>query len=213
MNMFQNKGEIVHMEVVGMASLKGSETHKNLMCAFAGESQARNRYTFYASIAKKQGYPLIEKTFTLTANQEQMHAKIFFQYLSEEFNGEEIEIDAAYPVDIYQENTLQNILASVTAETHEHQEIYPAFAEVAKKEGFNQIAATFNMIAKIEETHSQRFAAIAKDMQNDTLFTKPTPVAWHCEVCGHIHYGVAAPAICPVCKHAKGYFKAEAANN
>ena len=84
---------------------------------------------------------------------------------------------------------------------------------MAKKEGFNQIAATFNMIAKIEETHSQRFAAIAKDMQNDTLFTNPTPVAWHCEVCGHIHYGVAAPAICPVCKHAKGYFKAEAANN
>ena len=168
---------------------------------------------FMPQLQKNKVIPLIEKTFTLTANQEQMHAKIFFQYLSEEFNGEEIEIDAAYPVDIYQENTLQNILASVTAETHEHQEIYPAFAEVAKKEGFNQIAATFNMIAKIEETHSQRFAAIAKDMQNDTLFTKPTPVAWHCEVCGHIHYGVAAPAICPVCKHAKGYFKAEAANN
>lgn len=196
-----------------MASLQGTETHKNLMRAFAGESQARNRYTFYASIAKKQGYPLIEQTFTLTANQEQMHAKIFFQYLAEEFNGSEIEIDAAYPVDLYQENTLQNILASVTAETHEHEEVYPAFAEVAKQEGFNQIAASFKMIAEIEKTHSQRFAAIAEEMKTDTLFTKATPVAWHCQVCGHIHYGVAAPALCPVCKHAKGYFKPDAVQN
>ena len=196
-----------------MASLKGTETHKNLMRAFAGESQARNRYTFYAGIAQKQGYPLVADVFNYTAEQERMHGKIFFEYLAEEFNGEEIEIDAAYPVDLYQENTVKNLLASVAAESHEHEQVYPTFARVAKEEGFNQIAATFNMIAKIEETHSQRFAAIAKDMQNDTLFTKPTPVAWHCEVCGHIHYGVAAPAICPVCKHAKGYFKAEAANN
>ncbi len=192
-----------------MASLKGTETHKNLMRAFAGESQARNRYTFFAEIAKKQGYPLIEKTFLYTADQEQAHAKAFFEHLATEFNGEEIEIDAAYPVDYYQENTLQNLLASVEAEAHEHNEVYPAFAEVAKQEGFNQIAATFSMIAKIEEVHSQRFATIAKELKEETLFKKATPVAWHCEVCGHIHYGVAAPAICPVCKHAKGFFKAE----
>lgn len=192
-----------------MALLKGTETHKNLMRAFAGESQARNRYTFFAEIAKKQGYPLIEKTFLYTADQEQAHAKAFFEYLATEFNGEEIEIDAAYPVDYYQENTLQNLLASVEAEAHEHNEVYPAFAEVAKKEGFNQIAATFSMIAKIEEVHSKRFATIVKELKEETLFKKATPVAWHCEVCGHIHYGVAAPAICPVCKHAKGFFKAE----
>ncbi len=192
-----------------MASLKGTKTHKNLMRAFAGESQARNRYTFFAEIAKKQGYPLIEKTFLYTADQEQAHAKAFFEYLATEFNGEEIEIDAAYPVDYYQENTLQNLLASVEAEAHEHNEVYPAFAEVAKKEGFNQIAATFSMIAKIEEVHSKRFATIVKELKEETLFKKTTPVAWHCEVCGHIHYGVAAPAICPVCKHAKGFFKAE----
>lgn len=196
-----------------MASLKGTETHKNLMRAFAGESQARNRYTFYASIAKKQGYPLIEKVFTTTANQEQAHAKVFFKYLAEEFNGEEIQIDAAYPVDLYQEDTIQNLLASVTAEQHEHEEVYPSFAEVAKKEGFNQIAATFTMIAKIEEVHSQRFAAIAKELKDDTMFKKATPVAWHCDVCGHIHYGVSAPAICPVCKHAKGFFRADNSQN
>lgn len=192
-----------------MASLKGTETHKNLMRAFAGESQARNRYTFYASMAKKQGYPQIEKIFQFTADQEYMHAKIFFTYLAEEFNGTEIEIDAAYPVDLYQENTVQNLLASVAAETHEHEEIYPAFAEVAKKEGFNQISTTFNLIAKIEETHSKRFAVIAQELKDETIFKKATPVAWHCQVCGHIHYGVAAPAMCPVCKHAKGHFKAE----
>ena len=196
-----------------MASLKGTETHKNLMRAFAGESQARNRYTFYASIAKKQGYPLIEKVFTTTANQEQAHAKVFFQYLAEEFNGEEIQIDASYPVDLYQEDTIQNLLASVIAEQHEHEEVYPAFAEVAKKEGFNQIAATFTMIAKVEEVHSQRFATLAKELKDDTMFKKATPVAWHCDVCGHIHYGVAAPAICPVCKHAKGFFRADNSQN
>ena len=190
-----------------MASLKGTETHKNLMRAFAGESQARNRYTFYAGIAQKQGYPLVADVFNYTAEQERMHGKIFFEYLAQEFNGEEIEIDAAYPVDLYQENTVKNLLASVAAESHEHEQVYPTFARVAKEEGFNQIAASFNMIAKIEETHSRRFAKLAKELEDDTMFKKATPVAWECQVCGHIHYGVAAPTICPVCKHPKGYFK------
>ena len=189
-----------------MATLKGTETQKNLMRAFAGESQARNRYSFYASIARKQGYPLVADVFEYTAEQERMHGKVFFQYLAEEFNGEEIEIDAAYPVDLYQEQTIKNLLASVTAESHEHEEVYPSFAKVAKEEGFNQIAATFSMIAKIEETHSKRFAKLAKELEDETMFKKATPVAWECQVCGHIHYGVAAPTICPVCKHPKGYF-------
>ena len=190
-----------------MASLKGTETHKNLMRALAGESQARNRYTFYAGIAQKQGYPLVADVFNYTAEQERMHGKISFEYLAEEFNGEEIEIDAAYPVDLYQENTVKNLLASVAAESHEHEQVYPTFARVAKEEGFNQIAASFNMIAKIEEIHSKRFAKLAKELEDDTMFKKATPVAWECQVCGHIHYGVAAPTICPVCKHPKGYFK------
>lgn len=193
--------------VGNMASLKGTEIHKNLMRAFAGESQARNRYTFYAGIAQKQGYPLVADVFNYTAEQERMHGKIFFEYLAEEFNGEEIEIDAAYPVDLYQENTVKNLLASVAAESHEHEQVYPTFARVAKEEGFNQIAASFNMIAKIEEIHSKRFAKLAKELEDDTMFKKATPVAWECQVCGHIHYGVAAPTICPVCKHPKGYFK------
>ena len=112
-----------------MASLKGTETHKNLMRAFAGESQARNRYTFYAGIAQKQGYPLVADVFNYTAEQERMHGKIFFEYLAEEFNGEEIEIDAAYPVDLYQENTVKNLLASVAAESHEHEQVYPTLLE------------------------------------------------------------------------------------
>ncbi|MDE5977763.1 MAG: rubrerythrin family protein [Turicibacter sp.] len=192
-----------------MVSLKGTQTHKNLMRAFAGESQARNRYNFYEGIARKQGYPLIADVFKLTADQERMHGKIFFQYLAEEFNGEEIEIDATYPVDLYQENTVKNLLASVTAENHEHEEVYPEFAKIAKEEGFPQIAATFNMIAKIEETHAKRFAMLAKEFEEETLFKKETPIAWECQVCGHIHYGVSAPALCPVCKHPKGYFKAQ----
>ena len=166
-----------------MASLKGTETHKNLTRAFAGESQARNRYTFYAGIAQKQGYPLVADVFNYTAEQERMHGKIFFEYLAEEFNGEEIEIDAAYPVDLYQENTVKNLLASVAAESHEHEEVYPTFARVAKEEGFNQIAASFNMIAKIEEIHSKRFAKLAKELEDDTMFKKATPVAWECQVC------------------------------
>lgn len=189
-----------------MSSLKGTETHKNLMRAFAGESQARNRYTMYAGIARKQGYPLVGDVFDYTAEQERMHAKVFFKYLAEEFNGEEIEIDASYPVDLYQEETIKNLLASVAAESHEHEEVYPTFAKIAKEEGFNKISTTFSLIAKIEEVHSKRFAKLAKELEEDTLFKKATPVAWECQVCGHIHYGVSAPAICPVCQHQKGYF-------
>lgn len=189
-----------------MTSLKGTETHKNLMRAFSGESQARNRYTIYAGIARKQGYPLIEGVFNYTAEQERMHAKVFFEYLAEEFNGEEIEIEAAYPVDLYQEETIKNLLASVAAESHEHEEVYPTFAKIAKEEGFNKIATTFSLIAKVEEVHSKRFAKLAKELEEDTMFKKATPVAWECQVCGHIHYGVSAPAVCPICKHSKEHF-------
>ena len=192
-----------------MKSLVGTQTHKNLMKAFAGESQARNRYTFYGQVAKKQGYANIQKTFDLTATQEQMHAKIFFQFLAEEFNGQAIEIEADYPVDLYQEDTVRNLLASVVAETHEHEEIYPSFAKTAKDEGFPKIGSMFEMIAKIEEEHARRFAEIARELDDETFYKKSEPVAWHCQVCGHIHFGVSAPTLCPVCKHPKGHFQIE----
>ncbi|HAX73222.1 MAG TPA: rubrerythrin family protein [Firmicutes bacterium] len=192
-----------------MASLKGTETEKNLMRSFAGESQARTRYTLFATIAKEQGYPNIEQVFTLTANQELAHAKAFFKHLADEFNGTDIEFDAAYPVAFYEESTLENLKAAVKGETHEHVDVYPAFAEVAKNEGFPKVAATFNMIAKVEEQHAKRFAVIATQLEEGTLFKKSAPVAWHCEYCGHIHFGVSAPAVCPICMQKQGWFKVE----
>ena len=190
-----------------MASLRGTETEKNLMRGFAGESQARNRYTFYAKVANEQGYPLIENIFSLTAAQEHAHAKAFYKYLVEELNGEEIEIDASFPVAYYSEDTLKNLQAAVAGETHEHEEVYPAFAQIAKDEGFPKVAATFKMIAEVEALHAKRFASIATDIENGTLFKKSEPVAWHCLYCGHIHFGAVAPAKCPICLQGQGFFE------
>jgi rubrerythrin len=190
-------------------SLKGTETHLNLMKAFAGESQARNRYTFYGLVAQNQGYPLIKKTLDFTADQEEMHAKIFFQFLSEEFNGKAIEIEASYPVDLYDEQTLENLLAAVAGETHEHEEVYPAFAKKAKEEGFPKIAAAFENIGKVEAQHAKVFQEIAKELKEGTLFKKEKSTVWHCTVCGFMHEGKTAPTICPVCSHPKGHFNPE----
>ncbi len=190
-----------------MANLRGTETEKNLMRAFAGESQARNRYTFYAKVAKTQGYPNIETVFNLTASQELAHAKAFYKHLTEEFNGQDIEIDASYPVAYYSDSTLKNLQASVAAETHEHDEVYPTFARIASEEGFPRVSATFKLIGQIEETHAKRFAAVAKEIENSSLFKKTEPVAWHCVYCGHIHFGVSAPVKCPVCLQSQGYFE------
>jgi len=189
-----------------MKSLKGTQTHKNLMKAYVGESQARNRYTFYGDIAKKQGYPLIKQTFDFTAEQERIHGKIFFGYLAEEFNGQSIEIEANYSLDLYQEDTVKNLFVSIAAETQEHEEIYPDFAKVAREEGFSKIATSFELISKIEAEHSRRFANLAKKLEDGSLFNKPDPVAWHCQICGHIHFEVSAPTLCAVCNHPKGYF-------
>lgn len=194
-----------------MKKLKETETHKNLMRSFAGESQARNRYTFYAQAAQKQGYPLIQQVFEKTADQEQMHAKVFFEFLAQEFNGEKIMVDADYPVDLYQEDTIENLLASVTAETFEHETVYPSFARIAEEEGFPKIAATFKMIAAVEAYHAQTFQKISDDLKAGKLFKQPEKTTWHCSVCGHLHEGKSAPAICPVCSHPKGYFFPEKA--
>ena len=187
-------------------TLQGKETKKNLMRAFAGESQARNRYTFYASVAKKQGYPHIHDLLMLVADQEKTHAKIFYKHLIEEFNGQAIEFDASYPVAFYPDDLVANIKAAAAGEHEEWEEIYPTFAAVAKEEGFPRIAASFTNIAKIEAEHERKFASLVDLIENDTLFKKQEVFAWHCKECGHIHYGVTAPKMCPVCVHPQGYF-------
>ena len=184
--------------------LRSSETKINLLRAFAGESQARNRYTFAATVAKKAGAAALADIFLYTAGQEKEHAEIFYRHLSP-FGGESISIDAAYPID--DAASLATLLrASEKNEYEEHRDIYPAFAKKAEEEGFPAIAASFRMIAKIEESHGERFARFAALAENAALFTSPTECAWVCLNCGHIHEGKSAPAICPVCQHDQGYF-------
>ena len=190
-----------------MKSLKGTETHTNLMRAFASESQARNRYTIYAEEAKKEGYPLIQQLFEKTSDQEQAHGKVFYEYLAKEFNGQHIEIHADYPVDFYHENTHENLKASINSEGHEHNVVYPTFAETARREGLVKIAEHFEMIAEIENEHKRKFVEVLTQLENKTLFKKSEPVAWECQICGHIHFGVAAPTLCGVCSHPKGHFQ------
>lgn len=190
-----------------MKSLKGTETHTNLMRAFASEAQARMRYTLYAEEAKKEGYPLIQKLFETTADQEQVHGKVFFEYLMKEFNGKQIPIEADYPVDFYKGNTLKNLQASVKAEGHEHDEVYPAFAKVAEKEGFPKLADQFEMIANIEQEHKRKFTEVLLQLEKGKLFERSHPVAWECTVCGHIHFGVSAPDKCVVCQHPQEFFQ------
>ena len=189
-----------------MKSLKGSKTHENLMKAFAGESQARNRYIFYGQVAEEQGLPLVKKKFESLANQEQMHARIFFTTLAEDFNGTAIDIEADYPVDFYSNNTLENLLASVKAELHEHTEVYPAFSRIAKEEGYAQVATKFAQIAEIEESHAKILDKIAKDIENDTLFARVKEMNWECDACGYRTKAKKAPKKCPVCAADQGMF-------
>lgn len=182
-----------------------SRTRENLMRAFAGESQARNRYTFAAGAAKSAGLHWVERVFHLTADQEKEHAELFIAHLAQ-CEGENIHIDGSYPV----ENgawTPDRLLRS--AQHNEYEEantIYPSFAAVAREEGFLAVASTFEMIAAIEKTHGDRFGLLARRAEEGRLFTAQEEVAWLCLNCGHVHYGTQAPPICPVCKHAQGYF-------
>lgn len=187
-----------------MADFKSSETAKNLMRAFAGESQARNRYTFAAGLAKSQKMPVVEAIFTYTANQEKEHAEIFYKFL-EPLDKETIFIDGGYPVDLEQ-NTLAQLNAATHNEYEEHDVVYKSFGDIAKKEGFDQIAATFHMIAAIEKTHGERFNYLADLLGSGKLFVSDVETGWVCLNCGHIHYGTEAPQKCPVCKHEQGYF-------
>lgn len=184
--------------------LKDSKTKDNLMRAFAGESQARNRYQFSASIAKKHNLHVIEAIFTFTANQEKEHGEIFYNLLGD-CAGMNINVDGNYPVDLSQDVS-QLLKFAHHNEYEEFEDAYPAFGKIAREEGFDRIAATFNNIAKIEKTHGDRFAKYAKLLEDNQLFVSNIQTGWMCLNCGYIFEGKQAPPICPVCDHNQGYF-------
>lgn len=183
---------------------KSSETKENLMRAFAGESQARNRYTLAAAQAKQQKLHVIEAVFTLTADQEKEHAEIFYNHLSE-LAGENIHIDGTYPIDI-SDSIAELLRMAQHNEYEEHDDVYKAFGEKAREEGFFKVAASFEMIAKIEKIHGNRFGALAELLEKNQLFVSDVKTGWFCLNCGHIYEGTEAPMQCPVCSHDRGYF-------
>jgi rubrerythrin len=185
-----------------MASLKGTRTEKNLLTAFAGESQARNRYTYFAKQAKKDGYELVAHVFEETANHEKEHAKRLFKFLE----GGEVEIAAAFPAGVIG-STLENLRAAAEGEHHENSVMYPEFAQVAKEEGFSEIAAVFASIGHAEEYHEERYAGLAKAIESGTMFKRDAPVAWRCRNCGYVHQGTEPPERCPACDHPKAHYE------
>ncbi|CAM2791717.1 rubrerythrin [Hathewaya histolytica] len=188
-----------------MKSLKGTKTAENLLKAFAGESQARNRYTYYASIAKKEGFVQIQNIFLETADNEKEHAKRFFKFLAEDFKHEAIEIQAAYPVTLG--DTKDNLKAAANGENEEWSILYPAFADVADEEGFKEIAAVFRNIASVEKHHEERYKKLLENVENNKVFQKEEKTIWKCLNCGYIFEGEKAPNICPACAHPQSYFE------
>lgn len=182
--------------------MRGSETEKNLMRAFAGESQARNRYNYYASVARDEGYVQIAALFQETAENEKEHAKIFFQYL----DGGMVEFDAMYPAGPTG-TTAENLLAAAEGEKDEWSALYPDFAEVAEKEGFKKVAASFRSIAKVEKWHEKRYRKLLENVEQDKVFKREEPVRWKCGNCGYVHEGEEAPSVCPACAHAQSHFE------
>jgi rubrerythrin len=190
-----------------MSSIKGTETEKNLLKAFAGESQARNRYTYFASIARKEGYRQIEAIFIETAENEREHAKRFFKFLE----GGEVEITASYAAGKLGA-TVENLRAAAAGENEEWAELYPAFAAKAKEEGFPEVAAAFLMIAKVEREHEERYRKLAANIDNGQVFKKEKVVRWKCRNCGHVHEGLEAPGKCPACLHPQEFFEVDGEN-
>ncbi|NCC98767.1 MAG: rubrerythrin family protein [Bacteroidia bacterium] len=190
-----------------MNQLKGTQTEKNLAIAFAGESQARNRYTFFASVAKKEGFEQIAANFLETAEQEKEHAKRFFKYLE----GGMVEITASYPAGVIGK-TIDNLMAAANGEREEWTKDYPHFADVAEQEGFAQIAETFRKISTVEEMHEERYKNFIKNMQENKVFEKDEEVIWQCRNCGYLHKGKKAPELCPACEHPKAYFEVKKEN-
>lgn len=182
--------------------LKGSKTERNIMTAFAGESQARNRYTFFAGQAKKEGLVQISKIFEETANQESEHAKRLFKLLQ----GGDVVIEAAFPAGTIGK-TVDNLKASAGGEHHEWTDMYPGFAKIARQEGFAPIAAIFEAIAVAEKQHEKRYLALAANIEADRVFKRAKPVVWRCQNCGYLHEGSSAPDMCPACAHAQAHFE------
>jgi len=190
-----------------MASLKGTKTEKNLLAAFAGESQARNRYTYFASAAKKEGYVQISDIFTETADQEKEHAKRFFKFLE----GGELEITAAFPAGVIG-STLENLKAAAAGEEYEWTKMYPGFAKTAREEGLNEIAKVFEMISVAEKQHEKRYRDLSANVENGLVFKKDKKIKWRCRNCGYVHEGEEAVDLCPACAHPQAHFEVLAEN-
>jgi len=190
-----------------MSELKGSKTEKNLLTAFAGESQARNRYNFFSSQAIKDGFVQISKIFEETANQEKEHAKRLFKFLE----GGDVEISAAFPAGVIG-TTKDNLKAAADGEHHEYTEMYPDFARIAREEGFSEIAAVLESIAVAEKQHEKRYLDLMNNIESGRVFKKEKPVVWRCQNCGYLHKGSEAPLVCPACAHPQAHFEILAEN-
>jgi rubrerythrin len=185
-----------------MAALKGTQTEKNILTAFAGESQARNRYTYFASKAKKEGFVQISAIFEETANQEKEHAKRLFKLLE----GGEVEITGSFPAGVIS-STVENLKGSAEGENYEHTEMYPEFAKTAKEEGFNDIAAIFMAIAVAEKQHEKRYNDLIANIEAGRVFKRDSEETWRCRNCGYLHNGTEAPDKCPACDHPQAHFE------
>ncbi len=190
-----------------MSSLKGSQTEKNLITSFAGESQARNRYTYFASQARKDGYVQVAQIFEETANQEKEHAKRFFNQLE----GGDVMVEAAFPAGIVG-STAENLKAAAGGEHYEWTEMYPGFAKIARDEGFENAAKIWDAVCVAENQHEKRYLGLLKSVENATFFKKTQPVVWRCINCGYLHEGLEAPLNCPACAHPQAYYEILAEN-
>jgi rubrerythrin len=190
-----------------MMDLRGSQTERNLLTAFAGESQARNRYTYAAERAREEGYEQIGAIFEETANQEKEHAKRLFKFLQ----GGEAQVQAGFPAGVIG-STLENLRAAAAGEHYENTQMYPEFAQVAKEEGFKEIAGVFTMIAVAEKRHEDRYVALARNITDSLVFKRTAPTRWVCRNCGLVHEGTDAPKVCPACGKPQAFFELEAVN-
>lgn len=185
--------------------LRGSKTAKNLMAAFAGETQAHARYTMFAKVARTEGYIQVEQVFLETARNEFEHAKMFYKYLREQLDGQTVDIEASFPVAFG--DTRANLKSAMGGENEEHTDMYREFARIAKEEGFEDISKSFTEVGEVEEHHEERFEKLLKNIENGTVFKKDHSVKWICQNCGYVHEGEEAPVACPACKHPQSYFK------
>ena len=188
-----------------MASLKGTKTATNLMAAFAGESQANMRYTYFANAAKKEGYVQISMIFEETAKNEMAHAKRFMKFLSEDLQDAEIEIEAGFPVHLG--DTKTNLKSAAEGEHFENSEMYPEFSKIAEEEGFKEIARVFTEIGEVEEAHEKRYRKLLENIEKEKVFEREEVYLWKCNNCGYIHEGKTAPKKCPACDHPQGFFE------